>query len=426
MKETSENSASGYITLLRQSANFRTLWFGQIVSLLGDWFNLIASAALLAELTDSGLAVGTLFVLRMLAPFLVSPLAGVVADIYDRKTILITSDLLRALIVLGFLLVREPEHVWLLYALTFLQLGIGGFFYPARNAILPEIVFREQLGTANAISSMTWSVMLGLGAALGGLISGAWGIYQAFVIDSVTFVVSALFLMRIRFHLPGGKDKATPSRKFLSQYLEGLRYLYEQPDILLIAVQKAAMALTVSAGFQVVQVALAESVFPIGKAGGVSLGLLFGIAGLGTGIGPIVARRVTGDRDKKLRWAIFIGYLTTGLGLILMTPLTSLHSVLLANLLRGIGGGMIWVFSTQLLLQLVPGQVLGRVFSTEFAFFTLMSALGAWATGFMIDSSLGIVGTIWLMSGLTLIPASLWALWLIRGLLRQDARGESG
>src|SRR5690606_23376202 len=141
--------------------------------------------------TDSGVAIGGLFVLRMLAPFLVSPIAGVVADRYDRKRVLIAADLGRALVLLGFLLVRRPEHVWLLYVLTLVQLGMRGFFLPSRNAILADVVRRLELGAANAPAAATWSVRLSLGAALGGLVAGEWGVYPFFVIDSGTFLLSA-------------------------------------------------------------------------------------------------------------------------------------------------------------------------------------------------------------------------------------------
>jgi len=127
------HSPVGYGELIRDNANFRNLWLGQIISLLGDWFNLIASAALVAELTQSGFAVGGLFVVRMLAPFLISPIAGVVADRYNRKYILILTDILRAIVVLGFLWIREPQQVWLLYALTAIQLALSGFFFPTRT-----------------------------------------------------------------------------------------------------------------------------------------------------------------------------------------------------------------------------------------------------------------------------------------------------
>ena len=99
----------GYVELIRTNRNFRYLWFGQIVSLLGDWFNFIAAATLTAKLTGSGVAVGGLLALRMLSVFFASPFAGVAADRFDRKTILIVSDLLRAVVVLGFLLVETKE-----------------------------------------------------------------------------------------------------------------------------------------------------------------------------------------------------------------------------------------------------------------------------------------------------------------------------
>ena len=157
--KTSAAETIGYAALVRGNRTFRMLWFGQIISLLGDWFNLIASASLVAELTQSGLAVGGLFVVRMLAPFLMSPIAGVGADRYNRKRILVLTDVSRAVVVLLFLLVREPGQVWLLYVVTAVQLSISGFFFPTRNAILPDIVSERELGAANALSSATWSVM---------------------------------------------------------------------------------------------------------------------------------------------------------------------------------------------------------------------------------------------------------------------------
>ena len=193
-----ETRPVGYAELLRGNANFRLLWFGQIVSLLGHWFNLIASAALVAKLTESGFAVGALFVVRMLAPFLASPWAGVVADRFNRKWILFWSDLVRAVTVLGFLTVREPGMVWLLYTLTALQTGVSAFYVTARTAILPDVVEPRAVGTANAITSATWSVMLAVGAAIGGLVAGTLGIWTAYLVDSATFFLSAAFVAQVR------------------------------------------------------------------------------------------------------------------------------------------------------------------------------------------------------------------------------------
>ncbi len=414
MSQATTHASNEYVELVRDNPDFRNLWFGQIVSLLGDWFNLIGSAALIATLTGSGLAISGLFVVRMLAPFLISPLAGVVADRYDRRTILLVTDLLRAVIVLGFLLVREAQTVWLLYVLTALQLGVSGFFDPAKNAILPDVVTPRQLGAANALSSVTWSVMLAFGAALGGLVAGTWGVYSAFALDALTFLISAFFIFQVRYRKPAGESSAGKSvTAALHEYVEGLRYLLRERDILMIASQKGLIALAVAGGFNVVQVAIAEKLFVIGEGGSLSLGIFLTVFGIGTGLGPIVARWWSGDRDGPLRQAIAIFYGLTSVGLLVLAPLADFYSVNLGMFLRGFGGGVVWVFATQLLLQNVPAAVRGRVFATEFALFALASAIGAAWTGLALDN-LGISATLWLMFWLNFIPAGIWLWWTLR------------
>lgn len=403
----------GYLALVRSNRDFRFLWFGQIVSLLGDWFNLIASASLIGYLTQSGIAVGGLFVVRMLAPFLVSPFAGVAADRYNRKHLLILADIGRAITVLGFLLVREPDQVWLLYVLTAIQLAMSGFFFPARNAILPDLVVRRELGTANALSAATWSVMLAFGAALGGIVAGQFGVYPAFVIDGFSFLLSAVLIARIVYHHEPALASADKSvAAAIRQYVDGLRYLWRHKDNLAIALHKGAFALAVSGADSVVQVAIARRVFVIGEGGGTGLGILYATLGVGTGIGPILARHFTGDKERSLRIAIAVSYGLASLGLLIMSSLSNFGVLLVGTTIRGIGGGVVWVFATQLILQRTPDRVRGRVFSTEFAIFTLMSATGSAGGGWLIDNSaLGISGMLRLMASLVLFPGVLWVLW---------------
>jgi MFS family permease len=422
---TPEPAATGYLALIRGNRNFRYLWFGQIVSLLGDWFNLIASASLIAQLTaSSGLAIGGLFVIRMLAIFLISPFAGAWADRYNRRTLLILTDIIRAVTVLGFLLVREPGQVWLLYALTALQFAISGVFFPARAAILPDIVEERELGAANALSSATWSVMLAVGAALGGLAAGAWGIYPAFVIDALTFIVSAVLILQVRYAVPPRTEEATAGlAAAMRQYTDGLRYLRAERDILAIALLKAAASLTVSGVFQVAQVRITEQVFAYGEGGAISLGLMFAMVGIGTGVGPILARLFTGDRDRPMRVAIFLSYFASAGGLALVASLASFPAVLLGTLVRGVGVGVNWVFSTQLLLQLLPNRVRGRVFATEFAALTLLEAAATAGGGWALDNSgLSMSQILLVMAGAATAAGLLWGVWVWRG---REQRGQA-
>src|SRR5215213_11763319 len=174
-----------YLSLLQLRPKFRALWLAQVISLTGDWFNTIASVIIVNRYSDSGLAVGGLFIARALPPFLFGPVAGVVADRFDRRKVLILSDVLRAGIVLGFLLVDRPERLWLLYVLTILQFSVSAFFEPARAALVPGLVQSDELLTANTLSSITWSAMLTLGGAIGGLTASLFGVRVSLIVDAV-------------------------------------------------------------------------------------------------------------------------------------------------------------------------------------------------------------------------------------------------
>ena len=396
----------GYLELMRQNPNFRWLWGGQVVSLLGDWFNLIASAILIAELTGSGLAVGILFTIRMLAPFVIAPIAGICADRYNRKHLLIITDLVRAVVVLGFLFVQDANDIWLLYTLTVLLFGVSGFFSPARSAILPDITSPQELGTANTLGAATWSVMLAVGAAIGGLTTGLFGSQTAFVIDGFTFAVSAGLLLKIRLPGPSSGTSETLGRAKLTV----LRYMLQHPDILFIAMHKAAISLLMSTGVQVVLVEIAKNYFVIGVGGAFSLGMMYCMNGVGSGVGPIFARHWTGDRDKPLRTSISIGYVIGAIGIAIMAPVSNFGTVLFGGFVRSIGGGITWVFSTQLLLQRAPNEIRGRIFGTEFAFFTLMGGASSLIIGALLDR-FQIQMILWGMAALNIIPALLWWLW---------------
>lgn len=410
-RETNEPSgytgkSVGYFELLQRNPNFRWLWGGQVVSLLGDWFNLIASAILITELTGSGLALGVLFTIRMLAPFVMAPIAGICADRYNRKHLLIITDLARAVIVIGFLFVRDASDIWLLYALTILLFGVSGFFSPARSAILPDLTSAQELGTANTLGAATWSVMLAVGAAIGGLTTGLFGSQTAFIIDGFTFAISAGLLIKIRLPRLSPETAATSTRAKLT----ALRYMFQHPDILFIALHKAAISLLLSSGIQVILVEIAKNYFVIGVGGALSLGMMYCMNGVGSGIGPILARRWTGDRDKPLRVSISFGYVISAIGIAIMAPVSNLGTVLFGGLVRSVGGGITWVFSTQLLLQRAPNEIRGRIFGTEFALFTLMGGTSSLITGALMDR-LQLQVILWSMGALTLIPALLWWFW---------------
>src|SRR6266576_2838721 len=199
VKKQSRRQSVGYGELLRGNRGFRLLWLGQVVSQMGDWFDTIAVYTIALRLTGSTRSVALIMVARFLPSVIMGPLSGVVADRFSRRSIMIAADLLRAVVVLGFLFVRRPDQMWLVYVLTVLQLAFSAFFEPAKTAAIPSIVSDRELLSANAIASVTWSAMLTLGAAIGGFVAGWFGTDVAFVLDSLTFVASALLIASVRF-----------------------------------------------------------------------------------------------------------------------------------------------------------------------------------------------------------------------------------
>ncbi|MBA3513398.1 MAG: MFS transporter, partial [Pyrinomonadaceae bacterium] len=307
----------GYIELLRNNHAFRQLWLGQVVSQMGDWFNTIAIYTIILNLTGSGRDVGLLLVARFLPSFVFGPLSGVLADRFSRRSIMIVSDLLRAVVVLGFLLVRRADQLWIVYVLTVLQLAFSTFFEPAKTAAIPSIVADRELVAANAISSVTWSAMLTLGAAIGGLTTGWLGTDVAFVLDSLTYLLSAALIASVRLPRRPRREKGrlTIGRALgVTETIAGARYVKHRPRVLALLLVKPAWGL--GGGILTLLAVFGERIFPVGKSAATGIGVLFAARGIGTAVGPILARRVVGEGKKSMLTAIGISFLIGGLGYI--------------------------------------------------------------------------------------------------------------
>src|SRR5688500_4078186 len=303
----------GYIDLLRRNRSFRLLWLGQVVSQMGDWFNTIALYTIILNLTGSGRDVGLLLVARFVPSFLFGPISGVVADRFSRQRIMIISDLLRALVVLGFLFVRRADQLWIIYVLTVFQLGLSTFFEPAKTAAIPSLVEERELVAANAISSVTWSAMLTIGAAIGGVTTGWFGTDVAFILDAATYLLSAALIASIR--VPKRKKRERQKLSLgrllgISETIEGIRYVRDRPRVLAVLLVNTACGL--GGGILTLLAVFGARIFPVGKDAATGIGVLFAARGIGTAVGAIVARRVAGEVDKRMQASIGIAFLIGG------------------------------------------------------------------------------------------------------------------
>ena len=406
----------GYVELLRSNRAFRFLWFGQVVSQMGDWFDTIAVYTIALTLTGSTRSVALIMVARFLPSVVMGPLSGVVADRFSRRTIMIASDIVRAVVVLGFLFVRRPDQMWLVYVLTVLQLAFSTFFEPAKTAAIPSIVSDRELVPANAIASVTWSVMLTLGAALGGFVAGSFGTNAAFILDSLTFVASAMLISTVRFpkRVERPKTKLTVGKALgITETIEGAHYVRHRPRVLAYLLVKTSWGM--GGGILTLLAVFGERIFPVAGKAATGIGVLFTARGIGTAVGPIVARRWTGETRQQMQTAVGIAFLIGGTFYIAFAVSRSFAWALVFLAVAHMGGSILWVFSTVLLQKTVEDNFRGRVFAAEMALVTLTMATSNYVVGELMDR-FGIsprwvtagVGIFFLLPGITWFLTKQW------------------
>ncbi len=185
-------ASATYKELLLSNKDFRRLWTGQVISELGTWFSFIAELGMVRMFSGSPFAATALMAGRMLPFLLVAPFAGVFADRLSRKRIMINTDLIRAVLALIYLYAFATRSVWMVIIGSFVMSSLTMFFDAAKNAAIPNLVTSRQLLTANVLTLSTRFLQYTLGAALGGLTAAQFGYNTAFVVNSVSFIASAL------------------------------------------------------------------------------------------------------------------------------------------------------------------------------------------------------------------------------------------
>jgi MFS family permease len=405
-----------YPALLRTNRNYRLFFFGQTISQLGDWFNTVAVYALLLDLTRSATSVAWMMIVQFLPFALVGPMAGVVVDRVNRRTLMIVADLIRGVVVLGLLLVRRPEQVWIAYAVTATMVSASAFFEPARTATIPNITSPEELLPANALSSAMWSAMLAIGASIGGLVTALFGRDAAFVINSISFFASAVFIVRTRYNAAPpavARGRGLMELTGISDLIEGLRYLRQHAHVAALMFVKCGWGL--AGGVLLLLTIFGQRIFPVAGSTAAGIGALYGARGIGAALGPITLRWILGQTPAALRQTIGPAYFIVGAFYVMLAFAPTVWIAALAILCAHFGGSILWVFSTVLLQLEVPDRFRGRVFAAELALVTLSSSASSYLTAHQLDQAGWSPRTLSAVLGvLFMVPGAVWLLILSR------------
>jgi len=408
--EMNPREVPGYFGLLARNANFRRLWLGQVVSFFGDWFKMIALYTMVQKITDSTLAISGVMVGAMLPVFLVIPIAGPIVDRFDRRKVMLITDVARAVLALGLIAAHWLESLPLLYAVLSMMVAFSGIFIPARTAIIPQVTSEEELPVAMALSGGTWSVMLAFGAAVGGVVTATVGIDGALLMDSASYLLSFAILWR----LPPLRPRVDHASDTSAGLLAGFVYLWRKPYLAMLLCVKPAMGL-LSAGNTMMPI-YGNGVFAVG--GPLYIGLLYSTRGIGALIGSMGVRRVVGDAPETLRGLIGPSFLVMVAGLWIASVSPNMGVAGLGFLLIALGQGVAWVFSGTLAQMASDQEYRGRIFSLEFGVMTLVASVSSLGGGAAVDWGLATVREVVGVTALLVVGPALLGFIAVMALKR--------
>jgi MFS family permease len=404
----------GYRGLFRRNPGFAKLYIAQLVSFGGDWFASVAILTLVLKKTGSPTLTALVIAAQTLPFAICSPFAGVIVDRIDRKTVMISADVVRCLLAIGFLAGQTREMIWILFVCEVFISAASAFFEPASSAAVPNLVEKRDLALANVLIGSAWGTMLVVGAGLGGLVAATLGRTAAFIGDSASFAISAALLLSIRrgFH----ETAPDPNRRVSigDDVRETIAFARKEKRVLALLVVKGGFG--ISLGIIGLIAIFAVDVFHGGEG---TVGLLMSARGVGAVTGPFLARRWTGGRLDRLFSALSVAgvVFALGYGLFALAP-----SVWLAAIGAGvahIGGGSMWTLSTYGLQRLTPDRIRGRVFAFDYGFVTLTIA-GSVVLAGVAAEHFGPRRSAFTIAGLSLVLTVAWTFWR-RRVLRVSA-----
>ena len=401
---------------MHRNRNFILLWIAQWISGAGDTFTFLAISLKVndfyADPGDSARALGMLMIAFALPQLFFGIFAGTLVDRWDRKWVMVASDLIRAMIVPAFLFIQGPNDLTLAFLIAFMASTFSVFFYPARTALLPSLVSETELMTANGWMQLGNTIARLAGPALAGFAVGFWGTNVAFVVDSLSFVLSALLVMSILgVETRARADKEEGSSAWMD-LKEGINYAIKS---------RLLQGVTLGIGIAMLGIGAINVLFiPFLRhefqASAETLGGLETLQGGGMLRGGFLIG-VLGKRLKPLLVAVLaMAVLGIGAGMFSIAP--SLTVIMLLMPVAGITLPPINASLQTMIQRGVPRRILGRAGSVMDVAISVTNLLSMGAAGWLGD----LIGLrqAFFISGVMVFLGGMAMAWILRGVRLPD------
>ncbi len=381
---------------LLRNRPFLFLWSGETTSLIGDWLSMVAVYATLQELFPGGMAIALALVAKSLPIFVVSPLAGRLAERWDLRGLMLATTVARAVLPILLILAFHWKSLGLILGLEVVMASLTGLCMPAQATAVPRLVSPAGLRSANALTSGTWSATFALGTALGGLLTQLFGFEIALLLDSLTFLLSAALLMG----LPALGPERTVESSQERTWLDVLALLGRRPRMLAALSVRSLLGLLGGAS---VALPLLGSAFHSDTAA-LSIGGLYAVRGLGLILGSLMMALVSFELGR----GVVGGLILAGLSYLAAGLAGTYALVGFGFLLAGAGTSLAWVSGETLAQMEVPENCRGRLFALQSAFGTLSAALVSLLAGGLVDLGVSAQGLLMGSGVLALVISARW------------------
>ncbi len=407
-------------TSLFKDQNFVCFFIGQNLSAFGDWFRTIATIGLIYELTGKATHLSILFICSMLPLILTSMLLSPIIDKFSDKKVVIFADVARFIIGLGFVLVVTMNVTpFILYLLLALNGAFSGIYLPARSSMIPEILDKEQLSKGNSVLATSFSASMLIATGLGGLVTEIWSLSTIYLVDALTFLLSAMLLIPIKAKEASEKKEYV---SYIQSFKEGIKEIKGSPKI------QSAIWILMSREFalSIVYVLFSLYILDVAREGNFGLGLGHTISGLGQIIGGLTLaayfKKVKFSFQFYKRWstlAVILLAILHALSYQQTTFIGFLIVVLLANLLYS----PIEVLYSTNIMTYASSHLRARVFSVGLALSRIF-----YISGFILMAFIGDLIPIHViaigMAGLVIVAGLMNSLLLLKGKHQDKSKVE--
>ena len=405
-----------------KNKNFLFLWIGQIISNFGDWLNNMALVALVYKKSPgSTVELAKLLFFVVIPVFIIGPIAGVYVDRWDRKRVMVVSDISRGLLVLliPFFILHVNNFIPI-YLLVFLIFSITRFFLPSKMAIIPEVVPRNMLLIANTLSDTTRMITMFVALGIAGILVDKIGAINSLYINALSYFISALFIsnMVVKNIISGFKDDILMAKAALKDAIrksvwieikEGIRFLSEHKDMKFVVRIFFLLMAGLGAVSCVIIVFIQEAFGSVTR----DLSLLTMLLGLGCFMGAVVYGRF-GQHLKKDA-VILLSLFLTGIFIVLFVLVTRFMPHFWVSgafmALIGIAVGPVIVSLNTIAHESIPQKTRGRIFSSLEAIIHLAFLVFMFLAAFVAEK----IGNIWVLT----LCGAFFALWGLLGLIRR-------